>query len=287
MRNSTFWNNPPWANGKGGYQMGLTPLELSDWCKQAITPEQRATKLALLRTNFSDVVQTTATSLPAQRLLASHVNAIHHNSRDHLVKETKDAVSPEDLSAARPLINAALCVPDDLCLLERHNNHYQLVAGCVTAPSYWRLADKLGKTLTAVHATVPGLNDQLGERMNTLFTSLPNNRCLSRRNWFLHGSHELFQPNPEIRTRITQASDAATLTVRSETQTLRRLSDEVIAFTIAVDCYPLREIVSYPHAARAMHSALTSRNELERIAASQQTYETGVLALLEHCAQPN
>ena len=275
MANEFFWNNPPWANGLGGYQMGLAPVGLHQWCGRAITPLELEAKLKLLREHYPAVVQATIDSSTAQELLSDCISEIHcpANAGTQL-----DKLANTDNN--RPLVTAALCVPDDLCLLQRRCDHYELIAGCVTAPSYWCLSDKIGLGLAAVHDNVPGLNDRLGQRMSAFFDRLPAERCLLRRNWFLHGSDKKFQPEPERRARIITAASAANLTVRSETQTFRRLSEDVIAFTILVDCYPLKQIKDYPAAARALQSALKSRNENERLAASQDHYETGVLALL-------
>ncbi len=258
--------------------MGLTPFELKHWCARPIDPHELSAKLSLLQHNYAEVVQATPGSTDAQNLLQEHIGAIHPESNAHRAFGQLPSAAKN-----RPLLIAALSVPEDLCLLQRGNNGYTLIAGCVTAPSYWRLSDKLGKDLAAVHNNVPGLNDALGQRMADFFERLPLERCLLRRNWFFHGSSERFQPQPEHRTRITDATVAAKLTLRSETQTLRRLSDDVIAFTIAVDCYPLQEIESYPAAARALHRALLSRVAPEQLAASQSYYETGVLAFLERC----
>lgn len=262
--------------------MGLTPIELEHWCKRPIAPHELSAKLNLLQHNYAEVVQATPGSTGAQNLLQKHIAAIHPESNARRALGQLPSAAKN-----RPLLMAALSVPEDLCLLQRGSNGYTLIAGCVTAPSYWCLRDKLGKGLAAVHNNVPGLNDALGQRMADFFERLPLERCLLRRNWFFHGSNQRFQPQPENRARITEATVAAKLTLRSETQTLRRLSDDLIAFTIAVDCYPLQEIESYPTAARALHRALLSRNAQEQLAASQSYYETGVLAFLERCFRDN
>lgn len=262
--------------------MALEPVDISRWCEASPTAAELSAKLELLKTNYANVVQATKNSSTAQRLLADAVSKRHDASVAHAAIEqlenSGDAANEHGL-----LLQAALSVPEDLCVLQRTGEHYRLVAACVTAPSYWRLSDKMGKGLNAVHEEVPGLNQALGDRMDAFFERLPEGRCMLRRNWFLHSTMTRFQPEPERRTAVLTAKAAEKLIVRSETQTLLRLSDEVVAFTIAVACYPLIQIAAYPAAAASMHKALTSRNENERRAASQDSYEQGVLAFLDGC----
>jgi len=255
--------------------MGLAPIYPAQWCNATISAPQLRAKLGLLTTNHTGVVQATTGSVQAQRLLLDAIEQRHDS--------TKARNASTQFASNLELTIAALCVPEDLCLLQRRGDHYELVAGCVTAPSYWRLSDKLGKSLWDVHDNVPGLNNALGKRMQNFFERLPTQRCLLRRNWFLHASGELFQPEPEHRLPVVTADDAAQLWIRSETQTLRRLSEQVIVFTIAVECHPLHEIVAYPAAARQLLKALASRNPQERQAASQASYEQGVNRFLERC----
>lgn len=277
--NKPFWTNPPWANGNGHYQMGLSPVADKHWCPRAATAAEQAGKMALLQTHFSTVVQTTQGSEAAQQLL---VNAV--GKRYPLTEPRLIAALPAADDAHR-LLSAALSVPEDFCLLQRSNNDYELVAACVAAPSYWFLPEKIGLNLSGVHSKVANLNATLGERISKFFTGLPANKTFMRRNWFLHANASTFQPQPELRAPVNTADEAMALIVRSETQTLRRLSTQVVVFTIAIDCYPLREICHYPTAAQTLAQALRSRTGAEREAASQSMYEPGVLALLDRVAK--
>lgn len=279
-----FWANPPWANADGTYQMGLAPVAASQWCSKPISSSELTAKLELLATHGFDVARAIPGSEPAQQLVLNAVEAHHKSTAAENALHRLNIEADEPFAASALITKAALCVPEDLCVLERSGDHYKLVAACVAAPSYWRLSDKLGKSLWAVHDNVPGLNAALGERMQALFERLPEQHSLMRRNWLIHGSSERFQPKQEQLKPIVTASAARQLVVRSETQTLRRLSDDVIVFTIAVECHPLREILAYPDAARTLLAALKSRNEAERQAASQASYEQGVSKLLERCA---
>ena len=255
--------------------MGLQPVSNRYWCPRPATTSEQASKIDLLRNKFSTVLQATEGSALAQSLLARELANRYPNALDALKPETPTPPETADL------IDAALRVPEDLCLLQRVDEEYLLVAACVTAPSYWYLPDKVGSTLAGVHDPVPGLNRALGQRMKTFFTKLPKDRTFMRRNWFLHHSASLFQPAAEVRSMVSTATQAAALTIRSETQTLRRLHPDVVVFTIAVECHTLADIKDHPMAARSLLNALHSRTNEERTAAGQNMYEQGVSALLQ------
>ncbi len=278
--NHDFWSAPPWANGNGHYQMNLSPVAQSLWCGQRATPQQQKVKRDLLEQQTRIVLQTLEGSTAAQQLLADELE------QRYKLAATQDLRLPEGMAAANPLIASALTVPEDLCLLEKTGSNtdrqtYRLVAACVCAPSYWHLPDKIGLDLNEVHGQVPGLNRTLGKRMNEFFQKLPADRVFMRRNWIVHSSHEPFQPHPERRKELHTAAEAVSLVVRTETQTLRRLSPTVVVFTIAVNCYPLHEIQGYPKAALTLKQALLSKSADERQAASQQKYEHALISLLD------
>ena len=279
-QDNRFWIDPPWADGEGGYRMALRPIATQRWCSTPITPDQQSAKLDLLRHNFAAVVQTSEGSLPAQHLL-EHAVAARQPQRP-----PDWSPSEPQRRAAGPLVVSALRVPADLCLLQdRGDGDYVLTAGCVTAPSYWRLADKIGRTLLDIHRPVPGLTQALGARMNAFFAGLPERRCFERRNWFIHESPELFQPTPEARRQLNTAAQALKLVVRSETQTLRRLDQRTLVFTIEVQCHALKHIQNHPHAATTLLAAIRSRNADERLAAGQSMWETAVCELLTSVAK--
>ena len=240
-RRTAFWSNPPWANGNGGYQMLLKPLAESEWCPCRINGEEKRLKQDLLNQQFATTTQTIKGSETAQQLLAQAIG-------DRFPLSDTTALSqPEQASNALPLVASALTVPEDLCLMQQDRDGYHLVAACVCAPSYWYLPEKIGLSLSEIHEPVPGLNDSLAQRMGEFFNKLPANRVFTRRNWLIHTSRERFQPAPEERLQLHTLDQAKTLVMRSETQTLRRLSDRVVVFTINIEFHPLADILSLIH----------------------------------------
>jgi hypothetical protein len=149
--------------------------------------------------------------------------------------------------------------------MEASGDTYRLTAACVCAPSYWRLADKIGRPLDGIHAPVPSLNQKLAASMQQFFSRLPLDAVFERRNWLIHTSAELYHPNSDAWHDISE-DEVASLIVRSERQTLRRLDGARIAFTIRVSVHPLTEIVSYPEASLDLLTALDGLDAEERAA---------------------
>lgn len=145
---------------------------------------------------------------------------------------------------AHPLEAAGLAVQEDLCLLHRATDGWILEAASVSFPSRWRLADKIGRTLGAVHAPVAGYSPKLDHRVTALIDRL-GDRIVRRRNWFVHPDRALYQPDRPAHGDPVIAADRvwADLWLRSERQTLRRLrrSDWAL-FTIRVQQAPLGEL---------------------------------------------
>ena len=247
----SFWRDPPWRGGKGGYRMGLRPIEPRHWLPDRITDAERARKQQLLADPAAWVFAALDGSRAGQQQILDVVNEV-----------CGFATQPQSASVA-PLVTASLRVPDDLCLMERDGDSYRLTAACVCSPSYWRLAEKIGRTLDGIHGPVPTLNDKLGPTMLQFFARLPDAAIFERRNWLIHTNPEPYQPRSEAWHHVTQ-NDVEALVVRSERQTLRRLDARTVIFTIRVSCYPLAQIVGFPEAARDLAVALDALDSAER-----------------------
>jgi len=270
-----FWRDPPWRGGKGGYRMALRPIDESRWLPERISDAERARKRALLADPASLVHAELEASLPGQQQLLAAVEQ-HLGCNAHTTP-----------GIASPLVRAALLVPDDLCLMQRQADRYRLTAACVCSPSYWHLADKIGRSLDGIHAPVPTLNAKLGATMAQFFERLPAGAVFERRNWLIHRDDTPYHPTPESWPAVTQR-DVAALFMRSERQTLRRLDAASIVFTIRVTCRPFAEILEYPDAMRDLLTAFDAMDADERSASGYVHYGTAVTAYLRdaltmHC----
>ncbi len=142
-----------------------------------------------------------------------------------------------------PLEQAGRLVQEDLVLMQRHDDGWFLDAACLCFPSLWRLADKVGRPMLAIHGPVGGYDVVLEDKVNMMLDRL-RRRLVWRRNWFVHPNSALFQPDRGVDKVVPVDRCLDELYVRSERQTLRRLDSEGwILFTIRIQHCPLRELV--------------------------------------------
>lgn len=169
----------------------------------------------------------------------------------------RSAGATPDWSNARDLVAAACLVQEDLCLMTVGAGPPRLTAAVVCFPSYWRLADKIGHTMATMHAPVTGYTATLGNRPDRLLEGLDGNRIVSRRNWSVHDSGDLFAPVRPTPRPVGYDEVPTVLWLRSERQTLRRLPEsDVVLFTIKVQHTPLASIRQRPDVAERLAGAI-------------------------------
>jgi hypothetical protein len=156
---------------------------------------------------------------------------------------------------ARPLLAVGRMVQEDFCLMQKSPAGYRLVAAVLCFPAHWRLADKLGRPLDAIHEPVPDFADRMARPVDRFFSALQVERPVWRTNWSLVDTPELFRP-PEHRTRprtIDAARAGEQLWLRVERQTLRRLPRSgSVLFGIRTYVEPLAEVTADPEVAQAL-----------------------------------
>ena len=152
------------------------------------------------------------------------------------------------------IANAGASLAEDICILDVADE-LRLVAGCLAAPSYWRLHDKIGLPLWDIHRLVDGLNKRLGARIQQFLQRIEVGQPFTRSNWFLHGDAEYFHNRPERPAEL--GDDPNSWIIRSERQVLCRFTEQYLVFTIRVRFKPLAEIFHHPRARRtaAAHPA--------------------------------
>ncbi len=232
-----FGEGPPW------HAMGTRSLPEERWL---VIDDEREAQLAgkqvLLDSVHEVVAGSTAgaqeASAEAARLVAEAVGLPLDRRRD-------------------PLEAAALLVQEDLCVLTRGADGWVVVAGVVCFPSLWRLPDKIGLHVTAVHGPVPAYDTELAARVDRSLDRLRPERPVWRRNWLLHDSPELHLPEPP--PSHGPPSVPGDLWLRSERQALRRLPETgAILFTIRTQQAPLACLASRPAVATGMAGAVRS-----------------------------
>jgi dimethylamine monooxygenase subunit A len=159
-----------------------------------------------------------------------------------------------DLSSAKLLLELTRVVAEDLCILKKIDGSWTLIAGAVLFPSRWKLSEKIGKSLDEIHSPVPGYGTALQPYMTATFDKITTERPVWRKNWSLHSTPDLHQPES-----IHDECDPLEYWWRTERQTLTRSSEsESILFTIRNRAEPLAWIMGRPDEAAAFAETLNS-----------------------------
>ncbi len=181
------------------------------------------------------------------------VNAASIEVLDLVLEATGAPSVPTDL---HPLDAAGRLVQEDLCLMVLRDGSPHLDAASLCFPSYWRLADKLGRPMTDVHGPVAHYADELGAKVDTFLQRLRPERPVWRRNWSIHDDPSYFLPDP---TPPQEVEPPEGLYLRSERQTLRRLTTaDVVLFTIRTQQVSLGALEERPEIARRMAAAIAA-----------------------------
>jgi hypothetical protein len=248
--------------------MDLVTVPDAEWFElDDLYPAEMAERRKLLAERHADVFGAIPGSEAARAEALDQVAgalARHHPdwfSRDgdkihnHLTGETFADGS------ADPLEIAGRLVQDDLCLIQNQDAGPVFTAAILCFPSRWRLLDKLGKPLSAVHGPVPFYADRLAAPVDRFMRHLKPGRIASRLNWSLLDDPALFQPGGKWRTDgdsgITAENAGDRVFLRVERQTFRRLpATGAVLFGIRVHVYPLRRVIDRPDRAATLAAAV-------------------------------
>ncbi len=139
------------------------------------------------------------------------------------------------------LEQAARAAWEDFCLLTREapGAPLLLTGAAVAFPTDWRIAEKIGKPLLAVHQPIHGYAEQLSAGVDSFMDGLAAGQLFGRSNAFVQPGDALrYLPESDPATRfshVTAENAGETLWVRCERQTLRRLPQTgTILFTIGI-----------------------------------------------------
>ncbi len=161
----------------------------------------------------------------------------------------------EGFVAEERLWCASLAVPEDLVVMIPENGTYHLMAASLCSPSHWRLEEKIGRAMREVHDPIPGIHDDLSDRIDRFFDHLKVDHPVERFNWSVQLGDALHAlPDHDM---IAAQNAAAALFYRVERQTLVRLPvTGAIAFTIRVYIDPIEALTQVEGALPALLAAI-------------------------------
>ncbi len=233
----------PFAGGRFRLAMGLMPLPPARWIEiDGDLAADLAAKRALLEQRHGEVFATLPEAeAPSLELLAELAD---HLARDHAAIFRCDGgrlvntATGESWDVARPAFHPLdLCgrlVQEDFCVIGAAGGPSCLIGATLCAPSRWRLGDKMGRPLTAIHMPVPGYDETLARPVDGFFAKVKPGKPVWRLNWTILDNPAPFQPEPSAADMPVTAADAGRLLwLRVERQTLRRLAaTNAVIFTI-------------------------------------------------------
>lgn len=272
----------PIEDGPWRMAMALRPLDPAEW----IAPDddlepQLAEKDRLLAERRADVFaalpgsEAAGAELLAKLLtyLPERFPALYRRDGDTLRIGPERRVALD--TADPPLLTAGRLVQEDLCLMQSPapGEPYCLTAASLCFPTRWRLADKLGQPMAAIHAPVPLYAERMARQVDRFFQHLKADKPVWRINWSLVDDDALFQPAGHGRTaadpRFTVENLPHSVWFRSERQTLVRLPEsQAVCFGIRIYQAPLGAVAADPERARRL------LNAIETMAAEMDTYKS-------------
>ncbi len=126
------------------------------------------------------------------------------------------------VDADDPMATLGRLVQEDFCLLQKQGDEHVLTAAVLCFPASWRLADKIGRPLVAIHAPVAAYDDGIARRVQRLFDGVRVDRPLWRFNLLAYADPALFQPVSRQASRVAEEG-ARYRYLRSERQCVLRL----------------------------------------------------------------
>lgn len=205
---------------------GIAPLDPVTWLHvDEVFGAQMAERARLLTERRDDVLAVTDGAGPG-------VDELLHRVLDWLGAHgagydvgAKSVLRPDGvrvaIDRADPMGTLGHLVQEDLCLMEKRGDEHVLTAAVLCFPASWRLADKIGRPLTTIHAPIPDYDTGIARRVQRLFDGVQVDRPLWRFNALHYADPVLHQP----RSRVHPTEAAEQRYLRSERQCVLRLPE--------------------------------------------------------------
>ncbi len=260
---------------------------------------EMAEKRRLVATVPADVFAATPQSDDArEEALALIVTSLTTHHPDWFSRDSTTALQNHltgeswTIRSSDPLQLAGQLVQEDLCLIQNNEAGPVFTAASLCFPSRWRLRDKIGKPLAAVHGPVPLYAKRLASPVDRFMRNLKANHIVSRMNWSLLDDPALFQPGGKWRVEacadITPQNAGQRIFLRVERQTVRRLPlTQAVLFGVRVHVYPLDRAIDRPDRAAALAHAVRALPVETELYKSLPPFKQALLMWLDAGAGPN
>ncbi|ASM71886.1 MULTISPECIES: heme-dependent oxidative N-demethylase family protein [Roseobacteraceae] len=193
---------------------------------------QMARRITLLETKAADVLYLEPPACPAAEELLDMVLGL---LPDLGFAHDGDTVTCPDgrrvtVDRSDPMATLGRLVQCDFVLLDKRGDEHVLTGAVLCFPASWRLDEKAGRPMVAIHTPVASYDDNIAKRVQRLFDGIQPDRPLWRFNGLWYVDPELHQPRSATEPR--RQRDGAEY-FRSERQTLIRLpKSRTVVFAI-------------------------------------------------------
>ena len=260
----------PFEAGEFRMSMNLTAAPDSEWFElDAHYLDEMRQRRELLAQRYDEVFAALPDSddARAEALEMVVANLVRYHSswfdldgawlQNRLTGETWSLTLPQ----CDPLELAGRLVQEDLCLVQDAVEGPRFTAAVLCFPSRWRLHEKLGRPLAAVHGPVPLFAERLARPVDRFMRHVKPGHIAQRLNWSVMDDPALFQTGGHWRggtnPAITEMNAGESLNLRVERQTLRRLPrSDAVLFGIRVHVYKLAQAIATPALAVRLAGAI-------------------------------
>lgn len=287
----------PFDGGAFRQAMGLMALKPQDWIEiDGKYAADMAEKRRLLAERRDEVFAALPEAGPAARelldLLTDHLLARFPDrfSRGGSAVQATATGAVVDLERLHPLDAAGRLVQEDLCLMQPGPDGYRLTAASLCFPTRWRLSEKIGRPMAAIHTPVPYYAEKLERPVDRFFERLKADKPVWRLNWSLTDDPNLFQPTghsrPDVDTGIARDNAGTRVFLRIERQTLRRLPETgAICFGIRIYQNPVGDLKAEPETAKRLAAAVRQLPDSVLHYKSVNVFREPLLAYLDGLAE--
>ena len=212
-----------WLDPKTARLPGVQPVAIKDWLQRSDTFEaQIEYRRELIARKRETVFQATPEAEAACAEL-----------RDIIHAETAQDWTVSD----HPLLEAAVNIQEDLCILQKQGDTHVLTAGVMCFPSSWDIREKIGRSISSIHEPVPEFAD-VSNIVERMLSAIRIEQPLGRANFLIYTDPELHQPRGEGIVKTHRPTRAALYPRRAPS--FRRLP-ETLAVVFAIHTYVVPE----------------------------------------------
>ena len=207
---------------------GVAPCMPEDWLRvDEAYAAQMAYRTLLMETKADRVLWMDPLSLaPAQEVLEEALNVLPSLGFDRSETQVR---CPDGRTIAidwdAPLRTLGHLVQEDICILEKRGEEHVLTGAVLCFPANWRLAEKVGRPLTAIHDPVAEYDGDIARRVQRMFDGVRVGKPIWRFNRLPYRDADLHQPQ--------RKAGGEGPYIRSERQCILRLpQSQAVVFSI-------------------------------------------------------